>query len=65
MDYRNAYYYLFQEVTEMIKSLQQIQKASVEICLQQPVANGIKKEKKSRIPLLLQVDYPVPDIFPI
>jgi hypothetical protein len=46
MDYRNAYYYLFQEVTEMIKSLQQIQKASVEICLQQPVANGIKKEKK-------------------
>lgn len=50
MDYRNAYYYLFQEVTEIIKSLQQIQKTSVELCLQQSPPNAVSNENKEPDP---------------
>ena len=48
MNYKEAYYYLFNEVSDLIEKLKEIQAASEEICIAQSNLDAFEKAQTQR-----------------
>ncbi len=48
MNYKEAYYYLFNEVSDLIEKLKEIQAASEEICIAQSKLDAFEQEQKEK-----------------
>jgi len=48
MNYKDAYYHLFNEVSDLIERLKQIQAESEELCIGEPKLEALKKERQKK-----------------